>query len=269
MKFNLFDYSSKYRANKSRFSSKSLFGYTIWGILITSLLPNLAIAKETFSTPTTQFKVTFDPPAKDMPRSSVGGASRTIGQCLNTTNDSARSFSALLPTSSPALTAASHPTILAYLPKTSAQNVFFSWHGEDNQDHYQTILPLEQKAGIVSLNLPKNAPPLEVGKSYQWAVGIMCDGRLQPDSPMIQGQVKRVELASTVQNSLDDDISLKNAALYGENGLWYETAATLAELIAAEPNNKNFTSNWQELLNSVGLNKVADAPINISSSDDR
>ena len=227
---------------------------------------HIGIAKETPTT--TQFKVTFDPPAEGMPVSSVGGASRTISNCFNEANDSAIPFSAVLPSSNQGLTAASHPTILAYLPETSAQSVFFSWRGENDRDHYQAILPIENKAGIISLDLPQNAPPLEVGQNYQWALGIMCNGRLQPDSPMVQGRVKRIELSSAVQNLLDDDLSLKNAALYGENGLWYETAATLAQLKTARPNEVNLVLNWQELLNSVGLTAIAEAPLNIPQPND-
>ena len=251
--------------SRLKYLSKSSIYLLILGMVIAPLLPVKAIAQETKK----QFKVTFEPPAEDMPKSSMGGASRTIGQCVNQTEDFNLPFSALLPASSQGLTARSYPTILAYLPETSAENLFFSWRDEDNQDHYQAILPIQNKAGIISLSLSENAPPLEVGKNYQWALGIMCDGRLQPDSPMVQGQVKRVELASNIKNRLDEDISLKNAALYGENGLWYDTVATLAQLKTAQPSNIELASNWSELLNSVGLTKVVEAPLNVHQPDDR
>ena len=256
---------NKEQCGRSKLSiSKYLVSCLTLGMLLIPLNRVKAIAGETFSTPstTTQFKVTFEPPAEDMPKSSMGGASRTIGQCVNQI-ESNLPFSALLPASTQGLTARSHPMILAYLPETSAKNLFFSWRDEDNQDHYQAILPIQKEAGIISLSLSQNAPPLKVGKSYQWALGIMCDGRLQPDSPMVQGQVKRIELASDIQNRLDEDISLKNAALYGENGLWYDTVATLAQLKTAQPNDRELESNWNELLNSVGLTEIVEAPLSI------
>ena len=266
MNCNLFPYLNKCDRSKIKSRAKSLLSFCTLGMLVIPLLPTDAIAQ---SNPDVyraiaQFKVTFDPPAEDMPKSSMGGASRTISQCVNEAQNSALPFSALLPSSTQGLTAASHPTILAYLPETSAQKVFFSWRDEDNQDHYQAILPIEKKAGIISLSLSENAPPLEVGKNYQWALGIMCDGRLQPDSPMVQGQVKRVELESNIKNRLSGDISLENAAIYGENGLWYDTVATLAQLKTAQPNNENLASNWEELLTSVGLTEITEAPLNIS-----
>ncbi len=276
MKLNLFKYlpsqDSSILDKSSQFQFpkyKSFLGFFALGILILPMWQIQAIAQSDSQTSTipsqsTQFKVTFDPPTEDMPRRTTGGASRTISQCVNQLEHEDISFSALLPASTQGLTAASHPTILAYLPETDAQKVFFSWRDENDQDHYQAILPITNRSGIISLNLPENAPPLEVGKNYQWAIAIMCNDRLQPDSPMVQGQVKRVELASAIQSRLDNDISLNNAAIYGETGLWYETVATLAQLKKAQPNNQNLALNWSNLLSSVGLAEVAEAPLKIN-----
>ena len=276
MKINSFKYlniknnSALDKPSQFRFSKfKSFLGFFALGILILPIWQMRAIAQSDSSisiipSRSAKFKVTFDPPTEDMPRKSTGGASRTISQCVDPLEYDDIPFSALLPASTQGLTAASHPTILAYLPETDAQKVFFSWRDENNQDHYQAILPITKRSGIISLNLPEDAPPLEVGKNYQWAIAIMCNDRLQPDSPMVQGQVKRVELASAIQSRLDHDISLNNAAIYGETGLWYETVATLAQLKKAQPNNQNLALNWSNLLTSVGLAEVAEAPLNIN-----
>ena len=209
------------------------------------------------------FKVTFNPPAGYQPQSTRGGASRSIGQCINQAENSALPLTPVLPAAAQGLTVASHPTVLAYLPKTSAQKVFFSWQDQQNNDHYQAIIPLkENEEGIISLTLPEDAPPLEIGQNYQWALALMCDGKLQPDSPIIQGQIKRVEIESTLSDRLQDANGLETAAIYGEAGIWYETVATLAQLQTTQPNNSSLISNWQELLNSVGLEKIATIPLN-------
>lgn len=266
MKSNTSKYLIKNTILWKNLSAKSLFVFFVLALSIAFCVQGEVTSQEHLtSASSNRFKVTFDPPAENMPRSSMGGASRTISQCVNQTYNSDLPFSALLPASTQGLTTAPYPTILAYLPETSAENLFFSWRNEDNQDHYQAILPIEKQGGIISLSLSENAPPLEVAKNYQWALGIMCDGRLQPDSPMIQGQVKRIELASSVQNLLDDDISLKNAALYGENGLWYDTVATLAQLKTAQPGDRELELNWDELLNSVGLAEISEAPLNVNN----
>ncbi|MEM7594800.1 MAG: DUF928 domain-containing protein [Cyanobacteria bacterium P01_A01_bin.83] len=203
------------------------------------------------------FKVTFNPPAGNKPQSSAGGASRSIGQCIMQAENSNLPLTPLLPADALGLTVSSHPTVLAYLPEINANKVFFSWQDENNQEHYQTILPIANQEGIISLTLPEDAPPLEVGKNYQWALAIMCDGRLQPDSPMIQGQIQRVEVEPSVSDRLVSANALEIAAIYGEAGIWYETVATLAQLKITQPNHASLKDNWQELLASVGLEKVA------------
>ena len=177
----------------------------------------------------------------------------------------------MLPVSDQALTVASHPTVLASLPQTSAQQVLFSWRDENNNDHYQTIVPLKNQGGIISLTLAEDAPPLEVGKNYQWALAIMCDGKLHPDTPTIQGQIRRVALESSIRDRLKTANLLETAVIYGEAGIWYETVATLAHLKTAEPGDQNLASNWSDLLTSVGLEEISQVPTiteNMEVSDD-
>ena len=247
------------KSNLSGF--KSLLTFCSLTILITPHWQSKAIAQENSNSAyTTPSKVTFNPPAGDKPKTSLAGASRSIGQCINQAENSNLPLAPLLPVSAQGLTVASHPTVLAYLPQTSAKQVLFSWRDENNNDHYQTILPIDNQGGVIGLTLPEDAPPLEVGKNYQWALAIMCDGRLQPDSPMIQGQIRRVALEATLSDRLKNANLLESAAIYGEAGIWYETVATLAKLKTAQPGDQNLASNWQDLLTSVGLEKISQVP---------
>ncbi len=273
MKNNSFGYSSKinlfnqpkllpdWQYSTSQYL-RLLLVFLALGTLISPYGQGPAIAKENSnSVAATSFKVTFNPPAEKRPKNSSGGASRSIGQCINQAENSALPLAPLLPAAAKGLSVASHPTVLAYLPRTSAQKVFFSWRDEQNNDHYQTILPLNNREGIISFTLPEDAPPLEVGKNYQWALALMCDGKLQPDSPVIQGQIQRVALEATMSDRLKNANALETAAIYGEAGIWYETVATLAELQTTQPNDSSLISNWQELLTSVGLEKIATTPL--------
>ena len=244
-------------------SVKSLFVLFVLAVSIAFCGQGETAAHENHaSTTSTKLKVTFDPPAEDMPKTSMGGASRSTGQCINMdATESAIPFSALLPANDEGLTVAARPTVLAYIPETSADRLFFSWQDENNGDHYQTVLPMN-RTGIVSLTLPEDAPPLEINKNYQWALGIMCDGRLQPDSPMVQGQVKRVAIAPGLSDRLQNASSLERAVLYGEAGIWYETAAALEQLKKTQPQDLDVVANWQDLLTSVGLAEIAEVSTN-------
>ena len=238
---------------------KYLLAFYFLTILITPYWQSRAIAQEKFNLATTS-KVTFNPPAGDQPKISQGAATRITRNCINPLANSQLPPVPIIPVATQSLTIASHPTVLAYLPKTSAQKVLFSWQTENNQDHYQIILSLDNEAGIISLTLPEDAPPLEVGKNYQWALAIMCDGQLHPDSPIIQGQIRRVALESTIRDRLETANPLETATIYGEAGIWYETIATLAKLKTAQPEDQNLASNWKYLLTSVGLEKISQVP---------
>lgn len=256
-----YSFYSWFWKNYARHSSKKRWKY-LSVLLLCVLIPMFIVSWQAKSVAGNGFlKVTFDPPAEDKPQTSTGGASRSIGQCIQQAENSDLPLLALLPASNTGLTVASHPTVLAYLPQISAQKVLFSWKDENGHDHYQTILPVENRAGIVSLTLPQDAPPLEIGKNYQWALAIMCDNRLQPDSPIIQGQIKRVVLETALEDRLKSANSLESAALYGKAGIWYETIATLAALKSADSDNPQLKLNWQELLTSVGLEKIAETPL--------
>ena len=72
---------------------------------------------------------------------------------------------------------------------TSATELFFSVKTEAKQLHYQFSLPLSGQAGLVRLQLPEQAPPLEVGENYQWFLALKCEGQLRPGSPFVDGWV--------------------------------------------------------------------------------
>lgn len=235
---------------------KYLLTFCALTILINPYFANKAIAGEnSSSTSTTTFKVTFNPPQEDQPKTSQGAASRCTGECN-------LPFVPLIPTSATGLTVAAHPTILVYFPQTSGQQVLFSWRDENNQDHYQTVISLNPQIGVTSFALPKDAPPLEVGKNYLWGLAIISDGKLKPDTPTIEGQIRRVALDSTIRDRLKTANPLETAMIYGEAGIWYETVATLAKLKTAAPDDHNLAANWEYLLTSVGLENISEIPTN-------
>ena len=206
------------------------------------------------------FNITFDPPNESQPKATKGGASRG-SQCAIDSQDTIDPFAPLLPTTNIGLTTATHPTLLVHIPATSAQSIFLTLQDENEDQVYQTILPISNKSGIIGLNIPKEAPALETGKSYKWSFALMCDNKLRPDSPVVQGYVKRVQLQSQLSNQLEEATPLEMAALYGKAGIWYETIATLAQLRQNQPQNNDLETAWNNLLISVGLEEVAKAEL--------
>lgn len=205
--------------------------------------------------------VTFEPPGSGQPDDSVGGASRDGGQCPQDRLAANSPLTPLMPTTNYGLTTAEHPTFFVYVPQTSAQKIFFSLKDETKTYHYQTILPMIGKQGIVGFKLPADAPALENGKSYQWSFAIMCGNALRPDSPMVQGWVRRTELKPALSSQLQQANSLQRAISYGKEGIWYDTLTSLAEAQRSQPQDPKILSSWEQLLKSVGLDAIATKPL--------
>ncbi|MFB2839698.1 DUF928 domain-containing protein [Floridanema evergladense] len=205
-------------------------------------------------------QVSFDPPGSGKPDDSAGGASRG-GGCPQEVISTGGCVIPLIPSNREGLTTTGHPTFFIYLPQNSAQEVFFSLVDENNKNIYQTKIPLTGKSGIIQFTLPENAPALEIGKNYQWAFVAIRQQGLRPDSPGIQGRIRRIETDSILMTQLQNITPLERAALYGKKGIWYETLASLAEARKLQPTDADLVSQWEQLLKSVGLEAIASQPL--------
>lgn len=201
-------------------------------------------------------KVTFNPPKDLQPKNSAGGASRSTN-CSSESSQFSSCLTPLIPPTNQGLTTLSHPTFLVHIANNSGHKGFLSIKDENNNDIYQTELPLEQQSTIARINLPADAPALEVGKTYKWSFATIDGNFLKPDTPFVEGYVKRVELQSSLQKQLTQATPLEKVALYGKEGIWYETVADLAELNLTESSDPNMGDRWKTLLNSVGLEEIA------------
>jgi hypothetical protein len=230
-----------------------LFGSVI---LFTMSFLGIQVQAETVSSQIRpQQKVTFEPPGGNQPKSSKGGASRG-NFCSAGVNDSSPNMVSLIPDFNQGLTLKSHPTLMVYIPNSVTQ-VFLSIQEIDSQTNYQKMLPIKGESGIVSITLPQEAPGLEIGKNYQWSVVAMCNNQLRPDSPLVQGLIKRIEPTAQLKEQLNQATPLESAILYGQAGIWYETITALAQLKLKNPGDRQITANWEELLTSVGLGEIA------------
>ncbi|HHP7231586.1 MAG TPA: DUF928 domain-containing protein [Xenococcaceae cyanobacterium] len=227
----------------------------------------------TNSSSSSSFGASFEPPNRDKPVTTLGGASRGE-QCVTGIDNSEVSLIPILPAIDQRLTIASHPTFLVHLPQTSAQQVFLTIQDENEAYSYQTILPISGESGIISVTLPETAPPLNIGKNYQWSIALICEEGLKPDSPIVQGSVVRVQAPRELTKSESAESSqggvslteqssqinpIEQANLYAEAGIWYETILTLAQLRKEQPDNAELQSIWEQILTSIGLNEIAKA----------
>jgi hypothetical protein len=239
--------------------NKFLFRYLQLGtaLLITLSTINL------LTMPSTAARVVFKPPGDRAPRTSAGGASRDVSTCgvANTNKAFQQNVTPLLPTSNIGLTLAEHPTIFVYIPETNAKSLFFSVQDANDNNIYQNSLQLPDKAGIIQIDLPSSLPGLKADQKYKWSLAMVCTQDLEPDSPFVSGWIHRVSFRNNLKNSQNMAVTLDSAIKFAASGLWYDALSTLAELRRSQPNNQTVAASWQDLLNSVGLNAIANEPV--------
>lgn len=232
-----------------------------------------AIAQNTSSSTrkSSPVSVAFQPPAGEgTPQATAGGASR--GKCPNIQSVSP-ALTALVPALQEAdelapdltgLTLDGSPTFYFYVPAISSQKAAFSLKDEQNNDVYQVNFPLTGETGIISVKLPSDLPPLKVDHTYRWSFGIICEAQTPEELAevvFVTGEIRRTPTDATLNSQLQQATPLEQVALYAQNGIWFESLATLVQLRRSQPNDPTIASLWQELLQSVGLEAIASEPL--------
>jgi len=174
------------------------------------------------------------------------------------------------------LTVAANPTFFMYVPETtlSAEDVVFaefSVYDDQDKDVYKTTFRLPTvlssdlpnssvfTPGILKLSLPANVS-LETGKNYHWVFHLYCrkanaDPNAEPNyTLLVEGWIQRTELSPDLKTKIEQATPLEQAKLYAKERIWSETLMLAAQLRSSQPDE------WEELLKSVGLNEIAQAP---------
>ena len=198
------------------------------------------------------------------PKSSVGGASR--GDSLDSTAKNINLQSNAVPTAMilPVLpqtffgtTVSENPNILVYLPESTAKEAIFSLKNADGKVLNRITLPVSGKAEVISVQVPT---ALEIGRDYQWFLALKIDGRLSPRTPYVDGWIQRIQPNAELQAIQQKD-GLERTTAFCKNGVWYDCVVTLAKLRNEQPNNKTLDRHWSELLASVQLKNIDNAPV--------
>ncbi|MBD2571016.1 DUF928 domain-containing protein [Anabaena lutea] len=204
------------------------------------------------------YSVTFR--AKGSPQKTAGGATRGVCQHVGTSSPQPI-LTALIPATERELTAAAYPTVLVKISEPATRKAELTLWDEEGNGIYQTIVDLNATSGITSFKIPQAAEPLAVGKQYKWNLALICDPEERQRDIVLEGRLERVELSSALNSSLATASPLEKAKLYAQNGLWYDTVATLADLKRSLPQNTQIGAEWQELLQSVGLTELSQVPV--------
>jgi len=212
-------------------------------------------------------QILFKPPTDEEPPPTRGAGSRNDRLCSQDALASHSSAStqplaltALVPPNQSNLTWVERPTVWVYVPETSARQIVLSVREESGQPHSQRFVEITGEAGIVGISMGEDAPPLEVGKVYQWAVVMICGDRPNPNDPFVTAWIRRAELTESLNDSLS---ALEKAAEYAKFGIWYDALTVLAEERRSRPTDPALAKIWADFLAqpSVGLEAIADEPL--------
>ncbi|MFB2833230.1 DUF928 domain-containing protein [Floridanema evergladense] len=171
---------------------------------------------------------------------------------------------ALVPDNNQGLTASATPTFFFYVPKTQQpQLVEFVLVDENERQIYETQFTTDGNSGVVGITIPENEPTktLEVGKTYRWYFAMIPDRENRRSDIYVTGSIKRVALNQDLESKLKQGASLDLADKYQINNLWYDAMATVAELRRSRPTDTAVVTKWQQLLNSVNLQKLSQEPL--------
>ena len=198
------------------------------------------------------------------PQQAAGGASRVGTYYLNPSMvgaDGPAAMIALTPQSYYGTTVSERPMFLVYLPASNAAEAVFSLKDAAGNLQYQMTVPVAGAVGVVPIQLPEDAPALEIGEDYQWLVALKVDGQLGPSTPYVDGWIQRIQPNDELATALQEGDALEQATALGQNGVWYDCVAILASLYATEAADTTLTHQWAELLSSVGLEAIETAPV--------
>ncbi len=202
----------------------------------------------------------FRQPIEDIEAPSTGRVRSVRGGCASS---NPVSLTALVPENKIGRTISDYPTFFFYLPKTDAELAELILEDESGNKIYQQDLTIKNISGVIGVSIPANTnvPPLEVGKSYTWKFTVVCDPDDRSSDQLETGIVRRVELSPDILSELEKADPRLKTFIYAENGIWQDALSNLAAVRRANPNNPVFKSDWESLLGSVELGKIAAEPI--------
>lgn len=219
----------------------------------------------------------YKPPGNLGTPPTTGGGTRGRLKCAQDADNPQPPLTPLMPLEAPnlnpnvnslGLTVSEHPEFFVYIPQTSATEAQFTLMDQENNKVYQTNLPLSEEPGIVSVSLPEDLPPLEVGKNYNWFFTVLCDPEDQSQNLVVGGWTQRRELEADLAAKLEKASRPGDRSfIYAQNGIWHDSLSILAEEIRNSNRNTLAMVQWKLLLESAGLDKVTEVPLLLSASE--
>lgn len=176
----------------------------------------------------------------------AGAASRNL--C-----DRSEPLTALVPGTNFGLTSKERPTFWFYVPYTTGIAGEFLLTDASGKEVYRRTVIVSGTPGIISINLPKTASPLEVDGRYTWNFSAIC----QKETFLVQGEVIRVTLADEINRQLETVTAKERLFILAENGLWFDLVTEFIYLLPNSSQDTDLQQEWVTLWHKVDLVYIA------------
>ena len=115
--------------------------------------------------------------------------------------------------------------------------------------------------GIHAIRLSKFNVELKPNVVYQWSVAVVVDPSSRSGDIIANGKIKRIDPPADITSKLAAASDADKAAIYAENGIWYDALQSISDQIDKSPTDKSLRDERAGLINQVGL-KGADMESN-------
>lgn len=202
----------------------------------------------------TTSRLRFKLPDRGVPGARIGGATRG--------GDKSTVVTAIIPPEKLALTIDESPIIFVYVPENNAVNATIKVVNEEGKELYQSKFTPPNQAGVLRVKLPANIN-LEEKKLYKWEIQLISEDNnpLTAFKLRTTGWLEKVSLPEDMTQDINAEDTWQKLNTLAEAGIWYDTLEELALLRSKNPEDTQIKGEWVDLLNTVGLDSIAQSTI--------
>jgi hypothetical protein len=214
--------------------------------------PASAPARVSAPPPAATGGVVYRPPKLGKPAQTVGGGSRG-------TSDKVPVLFVVTPDHVGQTTSA-QPSVFWYIdqvPDASFRIEFTLLDEESVEPLVEKTLATPKRAGIHRIRLADYGVQLAPGTEYEWSVALILDPNERSKDIVVTGWIDRVEPSEQLASRLETEDRAGIAAVYADEGLWYDAVAALSDQIDRTPADARLQQQRAHLLRQVGLDEVA------------
>jgi hypothetical protein len=157
-------------------------------------------------------------------------------------------------------TVSAQPSLFWYLDRTpdpSMRIEFTLFDQLSDEPEVEAVLATPDHVGIQRIRLADHGVELKPGAEYEWSVTLIVNPEKRSKDVVVTGWIDRIEQSGPLTARLESESDLRAAAIYAEEGIWYDSFAALNDQIDGNPGDANLRTQRVNVLRQVGLDQVA------------